>query len=130
MHLPDIHIHIAEVNIHNHIDLQSLEQLIKQGFTKVTKEIDNLKIAVEAEDSAIASAVVLLNGISDIVAQAVAKALADNPGVDLTPLNDIVTDINQRTSELATAVSANTPVVTGTPAPAPAPADPPVDPVV
>lgn len=105
-----LHIHIAEVNIHLAPDsLGANITKIIQGILQMVQVIDELKTAVTAENGVIESAVVLINGISDRVAVAVAAALAANPGVDLTPLTDLTTSINQEASALASAVAANTP---------------------
>lgn len=103
-------IHIAEVHIHFAPDsLGANITKIIQGILQMVQVIDELKTAVTAENGVIESAVVLINGISDRVAAAVTAALAANPGVDLTPLTDLTTSINQEASALASAVAANTP---------------------
>jgi hypothetical protein len=68
------------------------------------------------------SAVALMNGIPKLVADAVTAALAANPGVDLSALTNLSATLAAKRTELAAAITANTPA-----APAP-PADPPADP--
>lgn len=71
--------------------------------------IDALVAAVTAEDTAVQSAIVLINGFSKRVSDAVAAALAGGAtAADLAPITAVVADIQAQTNQLATAVAANT----------------------
>lgn len=69
--------------------------------------IQALVDAVAAERTVVASAVVLMNGITDRVTDAVKAALAANPGVDLSPITDLVSAIKEDTASLTNAVAAD-----------------------
>ncbi len=87
------HLILAEIRI-----LRRLDQLERH----MSAELDTLKAAVAAEDTAIASAITLLNGLKAALDAAIASG---NPA-DLVALS---TDIGNQTSALAAAVAANTP---------------------
>jgi hypothetical protein len=72
-------------------------------------EIDALATEVTETVGIIASAVTLINGISDRIQAAVDAALAANPGADLTPLVQLKVDLDNSSTALANAVAANTP---------------------
>lgn len=78
---------------------------IHERVLKMNQTIQDLITAVAAERSAVASAVVLMNGITDRVTAAVAAALEANPGIDLSPLIDLTSQIKQDTEALSTAVA-------------------------
>lgn len=78
-----------------------LELLLQQGFKTMTALTD-LQAAVAAEDTVIASAVTLLNGIPALILAA---------GTDPAALTALATDIQTNTAALAAAV------ITGTPGP-------------
>lgn len=72
--------------------------------------INDLVAAVAAEDTVVDSAIALLNGIADRVAAAIATALTNGAtAAELAPLNDVVTDVRNKTQALTDAVVANTP---------------------
>jgi len=75
---------------------------IQQLEIKMSKELDDLKAAVAAEDTVIASAITLLGGIK----AALDAAIAANDPAALKALSD---DVGARTAELSAAVAANTP---------------------
>jgi ABC-type xylose transport system substrate-binding protein len=75
---------------------------INQLENHMSKELDDLKAAVASEDTAIASAITLLNGLKAALDAAIASG---NPA-DLVALS---TDIGNQTAALAAAVTANTP---------------------
>lgn len=79
---------------------------LKQMETRIMAILDDLKASVAAEDTAIASAITLLQGLSAALAAA---------GTDPVALAALKTDIDAQTSALAAAVTANTPA---TPTPA------------
>lgn len=78
---------------------------VHEKVLKMNQTIQDLIDAVAAERTVVASAVVLMNGITDRVTAAVAAALAANPGVDLSPLTDLTSQIKQDTEALSTAVA-------------------------
>jgi ABC-type xylose transport system substrate-binding protein len=75
---------------------------ITQLENHMSKELDDLKAAVAAEDSVIASAITLLNGLKTALDAAIASG---NPA-DLVALS---TDIGNQTAALGAAISTNTP---------------------
>lgn len=83
-----------------------LELLLEQG-TKTMTALTDLQTAVAAEDTVIASAVTLLNGIPALIAAA---------GTDPTALAALTADITTQTQALAAAIVAGTPA-----APSPVP---------
>jgi uncharacterized protein (DUF3084 family) len=72
--------------------------------------ITALQAAVTAEETEEQSAIVLLNGIPQLIASAVAQAQAAGATpAELSSLTDLQTAITQNTAGLAAAVVANTP---------------------
>lgn len=67
--------------------------------------LDALAADVAAEDTVIASAITLINGISKRLSDAVAAAQAG----DLTQLTALDADVKSQATALAAAVTANTP---------------------
>ena len=94
-----------------------MEQL-NQKLEKIMAAIDDLAAAVAAEDTEIASAIILLNGIPKLITDAVNAALAAGatPAM-LAQITALATDVQANMAKLAAAVVANTPA-----APPPAPA--------
>lgn len=82
---------------------------VHEKVLKMNQVIQDLVDAVNAERTEVASAIVLINGITDRVSAAVAAALAANPGIDLSPLTDLTSSIKEETTALATAVTTNQP---------------------
>lgn len=77
---------------------------------------DALKSEVEANNAVDQSAITLINGFAGRIDAAVAKALADNPGIDpavLQGITDEVAAIRASNQALAAAVAANTPAAPG-----------------
>ncbi len=79
--------------------------------------IDQLTADVAAENDVVDSAIVLLNGIKKRVDDGIAAARAG----DFAALTKLSTDIENKTTALADAVSLNTPNAEPVPAPTPAP---------
>ena len=80
------------------------------------KPIDDLVASVAAEDTVIDSAIALINGIAQRLADGIAAALAGGAtAAQLQALNDLKTDVDGKSAALSAAVVANTP----TPPPAP-----------
>jgi hypothetical protein len=76
--------------------------------------LDPLEAQIAATDTVIASAVVLINGISAQIAAAVTAAIANGATADqLAPLTDLTTALTAQTTALSTAVAANTPTPAG-----------------
>ncbi len=84
-----------------------------EGETKMATgvpAIDTLVAAVAAEDTVIASAVTMLQGISSMIAVAVAAAVANGAtAAQLAPLTTLTTDVQAQATALAAAVAANVP---------------------
>lgn len=91
-----------EVHVYHHFDSSndSKLDLILEGLKRMSTELDNLTTAVTNERTVVDSAVTLLNGLSAQIA-----ALKNDP-VALQALAD---NLTQQSSDLAAAVSANTP---------------------
>lgn len=73
---------------------------------------DELGVEVTAITSAAKGAIVVMNAFPDRVLAAVAKALADNPGItpaQLQGIKDEATSMKGAAADLAAAVVANTP---------------------
>lgn len=71
--------------------------------------IDNLIAEVNKTDEVVESATLLINGIADRVATAVAKALENGAtAAELAPLNAEVAELRAKADALAAAVLANT----------------------
>jgi ABC-type xylose transport system substrate-binding protein len=81
---------------------QHLVAFFTDHFKDIMTAITDLQAAVAAEDTAIASAITLLNGLKAALDAAIASG---NPA-DLAALS---ADIGAQTSALAAAVTANTP---------------------
>lgn len=99
--------------------IAALHSLVASSFLTLNKKVDQimadltaLQASVAAEDTVIASAETLLQGLSAALTAA---------GTDPAALAALKADIDNQTSALAAAVAANTPASTP-PAPAPAPA--------
>ena len=81
--------------------LQMLHTINERTAT-MAGELDQLKAAVEAENTVIASAISLLQGLKSALDAAIA---ANNPQA----LVDLSNEIGAKTAELSAAVTANTP---------------------
>ena len=81
-------------------DVREILSLIIRNQETIMAAIDDLQAAVAAEDTVIASAVTLLNGIPALIAGA---------GVDPAKLTALQTDIQNKTAALAAAVVVGTP---------------------
>lgn len=82
--------------------------------------VDATLAQVTATDTVIDSAVTLINGIHQMVTDAVTAALANGAtAAQLQPVSDALVTLKAKTDALATAVAANTPA-----APTPAPTNP------
>ena len=78
----------------------------------MAKSVDDLVASVAAEDAVVDSAVLLLNGITQRIADAIAAALAGGAtAAELAPLTTLNADIQAKTAALSAAVAANTPPV-------------------
>ena len=86
----------------NHLKLKRIlsTQLINQG--KIMSALSDLQTAVAAEDTAIASAITLLNGLKAALDAAIASG-------DPAALQALSADIGNQTTALAAAITANTP---------------------
>lgn len=93
------------------LELRIMLGQILEKENKLMSAIDDLATAVAAEDTVIAGAVTLLNGIPALIASA---------GTDPAKLASLQSDIKAQTATLAAAVLAGTP----TPAPAATPVAP------
>lgn len=71
--------------------------------------IDQLTAEVARVQGVEASALAVIAGIPKVVADAVAQALADNPGMDPSALNELTAKLEAATQPLADAVAANNP---------------------
>lgn len=80
---------------------RQLATLIITAYEEIMDQLTQLQQAVAAEDTVIGSAVALINGIAQRIADA---------GVDPDALSALTTDIQNQASALAAAVAANTPV--------------------
>lgn len=73
-------------------------------YEEIMTKLQDLQAAVQAEDTVIASAVTLINGIAQRIADA---------GTDQDALDALTTDIQNQAASLAAAVTANTVPATG-----------------
>ena len=99
----DLHvfIHNGDAELQGRLDaIQSSLDALKTQGEKMSQQIQDLQAAVAAEDTVIASAITLLNGLS---AQII--ALKDDPAA----LAALAADVNTQAQALAAAVAANTP---------------------
>lgn len=81
------------------ITVRHLAEFLLFLHEEVMKELDDLKAAVQAEDTVIQSAVTLIQGIAQRIADA---------GVDPAALQALTDDITTQANALAAAVQANT----------------------
>jgi len=100
-----------EINVYLHDRVSDTELLTKLDqiatqLETIMQDISGLVAATAAEDTVIASAVTLLQGLPALIA---------NAGVDPVALQALQTDITNQTAALAAAVVAGTP---GAPPPA------------
>jgi hypothetical protein len=79
--------------------------LTRRRIRVMSQAIDNLTAAVQAEGTVIDSAVALINGLPQLIADAVAAQEAG----DTDAVNNLITDIQAKSQALADAVAANTP---------------------
>lgn len=93
--------------------LSTVKALKTQGDLLMAK-IDDLTAAVAAEKSVEDSAVALLNGLSAQLTAALASSTPNDA------VQTVIDSINANATSLASAVTANTPVPTSTPAAPPA----------
>ncbi len=78
--------------------------------------VDATIAQITASDNVIDSAITLINGIAQMIADAVAAAIAGGATAsDLQPLSDLVTVLQTKSAALAAAVQANTPAPPPTP---------------
>ncbi len=97
--------------------LFALIQIALFKESKMVKEVQDLVDAVTAETTVVNSAVALINGIPQLITDAVSKAIASGVDPDdLKAITDLAGQVQGASSALQAAVTANTP-----PAPAPAP---------
>jgi len=93
--------------------LEKLLQFAQQEMDEMTQLDDNivaLQQTVAADTTVVQSAVSLINGIAQQIADAVAAAMAAGATADeLKSLTDLGTSIQGNTQQLADAVQANTP---------------------
>lgn len=95
--------------------LKDMKETIMNAVLTLQGEIGVLHADVAAQKTAIASAVVLLNGIQARIDAAVAKAIANGATQQqLADIAQVSADIESGTSQLAAAVVANTPAPVGT----------------
>ena len=78
--------------------LDAISRQIKETETKIMSAIDDLAASVAAEDTVIASAITLLQGLSAALAAA---------GTDPVKLAALKSDVDAQTATLAAAVAAN-----------------------
>jgi hypothetical protein len=107
----DIHIHMepGSSEILSRLDeLKGLIILEKAQMAQIDDELTQLTADVAAEQGAVDSAVVLINGISAKIDAAVAAATAAGATpAELQALTDLSTSVNAQTASLSTAVAAN-----------------------
>lgn len=110
---------VHRVDIHHHApDLSSIHMELK----KMTEALDRLRADVAAENTVIDSAVIMINGISKQIHDAVDAAVAAGAkSSDVAALTALADDVEAKSAALSAAVAANT-----APAPAPAPVPAPV----
>lgn len=89
----------ANHKIENKLD--KIIEILKKGIHKMSVEFDAMTAQVQANNDAIDSAVVLINGIADRITAA---------GVDPAKLTALTTELKAKDDALAAAVVANTPV--------------------
>lgn len=78
----------------------------------MAQSIDDLVASVALMDVAVDSAIALLNGISQRIADAIAAALAGGAtAAELAPLVKLNDDVKAKTTALSDAIFANTPTV-------------------
>lgn len=78
--------------------------------------VDAAVAQITASDNVIDSAVILINGISSMIANAVTAALANGAtAAELQPVSDLTTVLKTKSDALAAAVAANTPAPPPTP---------------
>ena len=82
------------------ITLRDIAEFILEWSFQVNQDLANLQAAVAAEDTVIQSAVTLINGIAQRIADA---------GTDPVALQALTADVQAQASALAAAVTANTP---------------------
>lgn len=92
----------VEANQPNHV---SFERNVAMA-----QSVDTLVADVAALDTVVDSAIALINGIAQRIADAITAALAGGAtAAELAPLSALHTDLVTRTATLAAAVTANTP---------------------
>lgn len=114
----DVHIYISEPDKVDQVlqtvnaiqtQLGKVFQLTKQEATTLTEledKVTALEQKVSAESDVITSSETLLNGLSQMLKDALA---AGNPAAVVARLQAISDSVDAKTSELAAAVTANTP---------------------
>src|ERR1700742_3035057 len=100
---------MLHIHIHHHID-GDLKLLLQQMENRIMSALDDLQAAVAQEDTVIASAITLIDGIPALIAAA---------GTDPAKLQALQSDIQSKSQALAAAVAANTPAATPPATPAP-----------
>lgn len=83
-----------------HIRLQDVAEFLLFFYEDTMTKIQDLQTAVAAEDTVIQSAVTLIQGLAQQIADA---------GTDPVALQAVIDDINAQAANLAAAVSTNTP---------------------
>lgn len=92
------------------IELRKLRRKVRFTMSQLDDKIQALTTAVTSENTVIESAVTLLNGIVQRIADAVAAALAAGATPEqLQALTDLNASVTTETTSLAAAVAAGTP---------------------
>lgn len=100
MRLHDLYHHPEQPVITN----RDLAEFLLITYEEIMTQLQDLQAAVQAEDTVIASAVTLIQGIAQRIADA---------GVDPDALQALTDDITAQAASLGAAVQANTPAASG-----------------
>lgn len=100
---------LEKIERQNDLIIEQNARILKNQ-EKIMSAMTDLAAKVAAEDTVIASAVVLINGFGARLAAA---------GTDADALAALAADVNSQTNALASAVAANTPAAPSTNSPAP-----------
>lgn len=92
-------------DLHEHLirGIQAILTAIQEGSTMVSQQLANLQAKVEQNNSVIDSAVTLLNGLSQQL-----RDIKDDPAA----IQALADQLDSKDTELATAITTNTPAAT------------------
>lgn len=93
------------------MEIKAALKRAEENYMAENPVIQRIVDEVEQTRGAVASAVVFIKAVPDMIRQAVTEALATNPGADLSRLEGLAESLDAAQSELTAAMQANPSIV-------------------